>query len=389
MRSMTIRMSGFATACGVAATLYSCPASAAPWDKPGWTITFHDELDQGVLAPGAWGKRYKWGEAQINGELQAYIDDAFQFQGDVLRITGKHEQGQYAGETFQYTSGVIASVHEQKFGFFEIRCRMPKGQGLWPAFWLLGKVGADGVNEIDIHEFLGHEVDKVYMTIHWGPSYEQGHESDSTSYTGVDLTADFHTFAVEWETDHVTWFIDGQERFKHTGAGVPQVEMYAIANLAIGGSWPGAPDGTTEFPAYYDVDYVRIYERSAEDAGAPDASAQETGVQDGAPAIDAAGGDGAGAQDSAAAQDGAETGGAGAAGTVPPGPHEDDGGCGCRAVPARGSIAGLWWMLGALAARGSLRLRRRARSRPAASGRAWVAGGSGPISACRLRHPRG
>jgi beta-glucanase (GH16 family) len=346
-----------AAPCVLAILLCSSAASAEPWDKPGWTVTFHDEFDQGVVAPTSWVKRYKWGESQINGELQAYIDDAFGFDTDKLRIIGKHEQGQYAGKTFDYTSGVISSVHEQRFGYFEISCRMPKGQGLWPAFWLLGKVGAEGVNEIDIHEFLGHEANKIYMTLHWGTDYGAGHKSDGTSWVGADFTADYHTYAVEWETDHVTWFIDGQERFKHTGEGVPQVEMYAIANLAIGGGWPGAPDNTTVFPSYYDVDYIRIYER-APDAGPADAAAEDTGaatdsggdasVQDTGPAKD--GPD----VDMGTPKDGGVTEGGGTTNPAAPPTGEDDGGCGCHTA-GRNNTGGL----AALIAMAGLLLRKR------------------------------
>lgn len=338
-------------------TTASAEALAAPWDKPGWKVTFHDELDGTSVDPASWGKRYKWGEAVINQELQAYVDDAFEFDNGLLRIVGKHEQGLYAGKTLDYRSGIIASVHEQKFGWFEIRCRMPAGKGLWPAFWLLGKNGSPGVNEIDIHEFLGHETDKVYMTIHWGTDYGAGHESSGTSFTGPDLTADFHTFAVEWDQDRVVWYVDGVERFKHEGEGVPQVEMYMIANLAIGGSWPGSPDQTTTFPAYYDIDYVRAYERSpdgpdggpveagaedanTEDAGAADVAAQDaTGTDAGAEGAAPDSGADASSAGDAALEGSVGDGAAGAGPAVPQPPEQDDGGCGCR-VADRGAASG-------------------------------------------------
>ena len=355
---------GFASLCALAVALISPSASAEPWDKPGWNVTFHDEFDKGVVDPASWVKRYKWGEAVINSELQAYVDDAFAFQGDVLRIVGEHKTGSYAGQTMEYTSGVISSVHEQKYGYFEIACQMPKGKGLWPAFWLLGKVGATGVNEIDIHEFLGHETDKVYMTIHWGPSYDQGHKSDSTDFVGPDFTAGMHKFAVEWEADHVTWYVDDIERFTHAGEGVPQVEMYVIANLAIGGGWPGSPDSTTPFPSYYDVDYIRVYERAAPDAGAQDAGAQDAAATDGTATQDVVTTDGktdgpteaqTDARDatSEATADGSGGAGPGAA----PGAGSDDGGCGCRTA-GRNSTNG--WLL-ALSCLALLRGRRNAR----------------------------
>jgi beta-glucanase (GH16 family) len=287
-------------------------AHAAEWDKPGWQLTFQDEFTGDQLDASKWVKRYKWGEAAINGELQAYVDDAFQVQNGVLSIVGDRRAGTYAGQTFQYRSGVLCSVLEQKYGYFEARLRVPAGQGLWPAFWLLGKVGASGVNEIDIHEILGQQPSTVYMTVHWGTDYGAGHQADGTSWIGPDFAADFHTFGLEWTPDTIVWTIDGIERQRHAGpTGVPQVEMYVILNLAIGGSWPGAPDATTAFPASYDVDYVRAYARVA-DGGADDGGGATTDAGGGAP----------GGQS----------------------------GCGCATAPPGTGHASVWMALAALAA---------------------------------------
>jgi beta-glucanase (GH16 family) len=250
-------------------------AWAAPWDKPGYTITFHDEFDGTAVDPALWGERYKWGEAVINGELQAYVDDAFQFSVGVLDIVASKRQATYAGQMMNYASGLIASVHEQTYGYFEARCRMPKGQGFWPAFWLLGSVGTSGVNEIDIHEFLGSGTNTVYTTIHWGKSYNApDHQSDGKAFMGPDFTADFHTFAVDWDSTHVIWYVDGAEVHRHEGVGVPQVSMYVIANLAVGGNWPGPPDTTTVFPGNYALDYIRAYQHDSDAGTVADAGAE-------------------------------------------------------------------------------------------------------------------
>jgi beta-glucanase (GH16 family) len=253
------------------------PARAAASDKPGWQLTFQDEFDGADVDATKWVKRYKWGEAQINGELQAYVDDAFQLQDGVLTIVGDQRTASYAGQTFQYASGVLCSVHEQTYGYFEARLKVPAGQGLWPAFWLLGQVGAPGVNEIDIHEILGNQPSTVYMTVHWGTDYAAGHQSDGSSWVGPDFSSDFHVFGLEWSPDAIVWTIDGVERKRHTGAGVPQVPMYVILNLAIGGGWPGAPDSTTLFPARYQIDYVRAYAPVA-DAGSDGAAGTDGGT---------------------------------------------------------------------------------------------------------------
>jgi beta-glucanase (GH16 family) len=249
------------------------PTSAHPaeWDRPGWELTFHDEFDGAGLDGAAWVKRYKWGEAPVNGELQAYVDGAFQVQDGILTIEGAKQSGTYANETFSYTSGVLCSVHEQTYGYFEARLRVPAGQGLWPAFWLLHANGTPDVNEIDIHEILGQQPTRVYMTNHWGTSYASNHFSDGTWWDGPDFSADFHTFGLEWSPDAIVWTIDGVERKRHTGPGIPHVPMYVILNLAIGGDWPGAPDQTTVLPARYQIDYVRAYSKMGGYGPAPSA----------------------------------------------------------------------------------------------------------------------
>lgn len=336
MRSRSARISSLVLA---SLGLWPTEASAAAWDKPGYTLTFHDEFDAGSLDTTAWKRRYKWGEAVINNELQAYVDDAFSVSNGRLSISGKHVSGAYAGQTLDYTSGVICSVHEQKYGYFEARLKMPKGKGLWPAFWLLGAVGTQGVNEIDIHELLGHEPNKVYMTVHWGPSYDQGHESDGSEFTGPDFSADFHTFGLSWTSSQIVWTVDGVERKTYSGPGVPNVDMYVILNLAIGGNWPGAPDASTAFPATYEVDYVRTYQPLAGDAGVGGAGGSGTGGAAGAGGA-ATGGASAGGTSGSGGQSGgggmpqAGTGGASGGGST-----DDSGGCGCRAGASERSAA--------------------------------------------------
>ncbi|MBI5533271.1 MAG: glycoside hydrolase family 16 protein [Deltaproteobacteria bacterium] len=341
----------------------SAPAFASVPPGASWKPTFADEFDGSSIDPARWGKRYKWGEAVINNELQAYVDDAFELANGMLHIVGKHESGDYAGQTLDYRSGVISSVHHQKYGYFEASMKMPGGKGLWPAFWLLGENGTTGVNEIDIHEFLGHQPTIVHMTVHWGDSYQVNHQSDGDSFDGPDFTAGFHTFGLEWDAGKVVWYVDDVERFRHEGVGVPQVEMYLIANLAIGGSWPGSPDSTTQFPAYYDIDYIRAYEKDDSDSG----TGTETGMGGAAGAAGqggsagtaaqagSAGGPGMGGAAGAAGNAGAA--GKGGAGGVAvdsgaggaqtdagsPASSPDSDGCGCRT--AGSSSAAASWIL--------------------------------------------
>lgn len=315
--------------------IVSAPANAQA-EKPGWELTFADEFTGSEIDATKWQKRYKWGEAQVNGELQAYVNDAFQLDGNVLHVVAQNSPGQYAGQTFAYRSGLLASVFHQKFGWFEIRCRMPAGTGLWPAFWMLGENGTVGVNEIDVHEFLGSVLDTVHLSIHWGTSYTTGHESDGQTYVGPEFSADYHTFAVDWDPDRVIWYVDDIERFRRTAPGVPQVEMYMIANLAVGGNWPGAPTTATVFPANYDIDYVRAYRRIAGSAGSDGGGAGGAGGLGGDAGVGASGGSGAGGVGGEAATTGAT--GAGEQ-------RDEPSGCGCRLASTTPRSSAAAWMV--------------------------------------------
>jgi beta-glucanase (GH16 family) len=228
-----------------------------PASKPGWTLTFHDEFDRDRLDPANWIDRYWHGRTHSNNELQYYAPDGYEVAEGRLRL--KAERRAMGG--MKYTSGMVTSLghFDQKFGSFEIRARFPRGKGMWPAFWLL-PVTKRWPPEIDVLEVLGHEPDKVYFSTHWKD--RQGkHQHQTGSFKGPDFSKDFHVFAAEWTPEEVIWSVDGVERHRST-RGVPSEPMYVIANLAVGGDWPGNPDETTPFPGYMDIDYIRVYRRS-------------------------------------------------------------------------------------------------------------------------------
>lgn len=141
------------------------------------------------------------------------------------------------------------------YGFFEVRMRVPAGQGLWPAAWLFPADNA-GPAEIDLAEVLGHDPATTYMSVHYpGGSSTEGR-------TGPDLSAGFHTFGVDWQPDRITWYVDGVvARSVYGAGGIPSKPMYPMINLAVGGSWPGSPDASTPTTASLDVDWVRIWQR--------------------------------------------------------------------------------------------------------------------------------
>ena len=148
---------------------------------------------------------------------------------------------------FDYTSGMVSSHNKFSFryGYAEMRARVPSGTGLWPAFWLL-PVALDQYDEqkwppeIDVFEVLGQEPSRAYMTNWYGTwpgsvSLKQG----SYFIHNTDFSQGFHIYAVEWTPTGITWYIDDQICFEST-SGVPQEEMYLLATLAVGGNWPGS-----------------------------------------------------------------------------------------------------------------------------------------------------
>jgi beta-glucanase (GH16 family) len=227
--------------------------------KPGWKLTFQDEFDGPALDLKKWNPNDPWGRER-NQELQAYVTNAFEVKDGVLHIRAEKREAFYSGKQRAYTSGMMTTHRKfsQQYGRFEIRCRVPKGKGLWPAFWLLPEP-LTWPPEIDVLEILGHEPNKVYMTHHF-PDEQRKHGSHGGSWSGPDFSAGFHEFAIEWTPQAIVWFVDGVERFRSEKS-IPQGQMYILVNLAVGGDWPGAPDEKTEFPASLEVDYVRAYEK--------------------------------------------------------------------------------------------------------------------------------
>ena len=176
-------------------------------------------------------------------------------------------------QTNSYTSGRIKTQNKYSFtyGKVEMKAKLPQGQGIWPAFWMLGDnittIGWPNSGEVDIMEFVGKTPTNVYGTLH-GPGYSGG-TGIGTSYTyPAGFVNDFHTYAIEWEPNVVRWYFDGtlfQTRTIEDLSGKQWVfdhNYFLLLNLAVGGEWPGGPDATTVFPQKYTVDYVRVYQRA-------------------------------------------------------------------------------------------------------------------------------
>ncbi|MFC4031943.1 discoidin domain-containing protein [Streptomyces polygonati] len=214
----------------------------------------------------------KWTQdtgAGQNGELETYTNGdntTMDGNGDLVIEARKEANG-------QYTSGRINTSDHFNFtyGHVEARIKVSGTQGLWPAFWMLGsnfKTGTPWPNsgEIDIMEHVGKVPDSVYSTLH-APAYNGGNGYGSPyTLAGSDFASAFHTYAVDWDSSHMTFSVDGHAFFTADKATVESTRgpwvydhpFYIILNNAVGGDWPGAPDASTVFPQRMLIDYVRV-----------------------------------------------------------------------------------------------------------------------------------
>jgi beta-glucanase (GH16 family) len=248
-------------------------AASFAFAQDGWQLVWSDEftgpagsapdLTKWTYELGATG----WG----NKELERYTDSRenslLDGRGNLVIRARKTSDG--------HTSARLKT--EGKFTFtygkVEARIKIPFGQGIWPAFWMLGaNIGTvhwPACGEIDIMENIGKEPARIHGTVH-GPGYSGGHGIGKPyDLAGSGKFADdFHVFTVVWQPDSLEFLADGVTYHKVTPEAIPeksawvfQAPMYLLLNLAVGGNWPGNPDETTQFPQEMLVDYVRVYRR--------------------------------------------------------------------------------------------------------------------------------
>ncbi len=282
------RYQPFITSAGLSATLwllFSLPVlaqatgSQQPLDDNCWALSYEEPFDNLSLwsaqnPDGRWRTQYIWDRATIiNNEQQFYIDPSandyspFSINNGVLSITAEPTPRALRGvvEGQPYVSGVLTTEKSfaQQYGRFEVRAQVPQGQGLWSAFWLLPSfdqwpAGVAVLPEIDVMEHLGHQTQTYHTTLHTNQTGElTSHPYDHT--VSQELTRRFHLYSVVWTPDSVNWYLDGQWKASHPTPKDFTRPVHFLLNLAVGGNWPGSPDGTTEFPAIFKVDHVRAW----------------------------------------------------------------------------------------------------------------------------------
>lgn len=247
-----------------------------------WTLVWSDEFNG---TAGARVDTTKWvadtgGQGWGNQERQYYTlseNAALDGAGNLV-ITARDEPASsprscwYGGCLYTSARLKTKGKFEQTYGRYEARIRVPRGQGIWPAFWMLGNdidaVGWPQSGEIDVMENIGREPAIVHGTVH-GPGYSGG-SSIGGAYTlaAGSFADDYHVFAVEWMPGEIRWFVDGNQYHRTTPASLPagaawpfDHPFFMLLNVAVGGAWPGDPDASSVFPQQMLVDYVRVYRR--------------------------------------------------------------------------------------------------------------------------------
>lgn len=228
-------------------------------DPETWFFQSGDGTDEGI--PG-------WG----NNELQFYLPDNAQVSDGTLKITAR----QQSIGAFNYTSARIITRDRVavRYGRIEARMRLPGGQGVWPAFWMLAQDTTYGgwaaSGEIDIMEAVnlgGAGGNRVYGTLHYGGEFPANVFTGESYVVPADATAEFHTYSIEWDPTEIRWYVDDvlyavQNTWFSTAAPFPapfDQPFHILFNVAVGGSFPGAPNAGTVFPVTMEVDWVRVY----------------------------------------------------------------------------------------------------------------------------------
>lgn len=233
----------------------------------GWNLAWSDEFNGTSINTSNW-KYETGGDGWGNNELEYYTNrsENARIENGNLVIEARKEN--YNG--MNYTSARLKSqgLKNWTYGKVEARMKLPAGQGVWPAFWMLGEnisqVSWPKCGEIDIMEHINNE-SAIHGTIHWDSTGNNTHAQYGAASPNIDVTQ-YHVYSIEWDASSIKWFVDGTQYLEANianninGTEAFHKPFFILFNLAIGGNWPGNPDGSTPFPAKMYVDYVRVYQ---------------------------------------------------------------------------------------------------------------------------------
>jgi beta-glucanase (GH16 family) len=242
-----------------AATTLHAPGPILPSGlDSSWHLVFDDEFNGRTLDSTRWitnaGRGGKCTSVDMGG-VACFDSSAITVNNGNVHIEANKERI----NGMDYLAGIINTdtKHYFTYGYFDIRAKMPKGDGLWGSIWLYNQ--AEDNNEIDIVELLGKDPTTAHQTLHSTTTGKHQYNS-----IGKDWTRDYHDYAVKWQPGRLTFYIDGVVRGTVTH-GVPAEKLFLMSNLDVGGknAWSGPPDASTPWPSYINIDYVRVYQQSA------------------------------------------------------------------------------------------------------------------------------
>jgi hypothetical protein len=241
-----------------------------PLSYVGYALIWQDEFNGINLNESDWNYEIN-GNGGGNNELQYYRKENTSVSDGFLIIEAKKES--FSGKSYTSSRLTTQNKFDFKFGRVDIRATLPKGQGIWPALWMLGSnfpsVGWPKCGEIDIMELIGGtgNDNTVYGTIHWdnnGTNACTCEQNNDYSLTTGIFADEFHVFSIIWDANSIHWFVDDIP-FKTVDISQPDFRefqniFFFIFNVAVGGNWPGSPDSSTLFPQKMIVDYIRVFQ---------------------------------------------------------------------------------------------------------------------------------
>ncbi|MCC6727235.1 MAG: family 16 glycosylhydrolase [Saprospiraceae bacterium] len=250
------------------------PSGEAGYTSPdsyaGYTLVWADEFNGPSIDLTNWtydiGRGSNgWG----NNELQYYTDRPANNYIEDGKLVIEAKQESFGGASYTSSRLKTQGLQSFKFGRIDIRAKLPYGKGIWPALWMLG----DNINavswpkcgEIDIMEVIGSEPNKLHGTVHWDNNGSHAQYGQSTLAPSCTFADEYHVFSLIWDEQSIKWLLDDVQYnvVDITPSGLSEFKenFFFIFNVAVGGNWPGSPDGSTKFPQQMKVDYVRVFQQ--------------------------------------------------------------------------------------------------------------------------------
>lgn len=242
-----------------------------PLEYDDYTLLWNDEFTSNFIDPNTYTHElgdHGWGNEELQNYTSSPANSCIE-DGKLIIKAIEESPGKYTSARI-----ITRDKFEFAFGRVDIRAKVPDGQGIWPALWMLGSnfgdIGWPACGEIDIMELVGHRPSIVHGTAHYGAQgqgYSNPKGGDITLPNGEKFSEKFHVFSIVWQQDRIDWFMDDQKYFTLTKNAIGSdiwrfnQEFFFILNIAVGGKWPGNPDGTTTFPQQMVVDYIRVFQK--------------------------------------------------------------------------------------------------------------------------------